>query len=277
MPDNKSRNVQVYFCVMALGLVTHVHPLAAQTAKTPSAANSTPTARATAPTPADTSKTSLAIDAMLHPASLSSRAESQLIISIASAEAFSGSLQLTVPPLVQSIQPIPISILTPGTLQLIVPLKLNAINQAVSGVIVVEASNKDGARVAGKSLTISVTPLIDFSSFVTWGAIGVALGFLAKYLIELMKWASSETPAQTATAGPGGSPKPSPDQLFFARKYYWLFDFMVTLILGVSALVLSAKGNLPPDLASSPWHAMVFGAALGLLSNSQLISRLPAK
>ncbi len=100
--------------------------------------------------------------------------------------------------------------------------------------------------------------------------VGVGLGYLVRLLILLLTEADKPVPL----AGLGGGAPPVA-WVKWVREHYYLVDGSVMLLLGYLVLVYMAKNNLAPDVAVSGPHCLVYGATLGLLTNTRLLTQLP--
>ena len=109
------------------------------------------------------------------------------------------------------------------------------------------------------------------------GILGIAIGYLARLVVDsLNNLPKPVLPAATAPPGGGGVPNLGRFTNFI-KNHYYLMDFFVTLVLGFLALVALVKDNHAPDSGLYWYSALGLGFGIGLLTNSDLITRLRTK
>jgi len=115
---------------------------------------------------------------------------------------------------------------------------------------------------------------ISLSWYFVFGAAGIAMGYAARLVIDSLN--SLPKPVISAAAvSPGGGTTPDLGRFTdFIKHHYYLMDFLVTLVLGFLALVALVKDNHAPDTGLYWYSASALGFGVGLLTNSDLITRL---
>jgi hypothetical protein len=101
------------------------------------------------------------------------------------------------------------------------------------------------------------------------GLLGVLIGYAIRLLVKVLGTipAPSPEPPEPA-AGEGPITR-------FVRGHYYFVDCSVTAILALLMMAALIKNGRPPESASQWYGALVAGAALGLLTNSELITKIP--
>jgi hypothetical protein len=109
------------------------------------------------------------------------------------------------------------------------------------------------------------------------GILGIAIGYSARLVVDSLNALPKPVLPAAAAAGVGGG---APDLGWvstFIKTHYYLMDFLVTLILGFLALVALVKDNHAPDSGLYWYSALGLGFGIGLLTNSDLVTRLRTK
>lgn len=140
-----------------------------------------------------------------------------------------------------------------------------------------QGSGKEPQQIASESLKLDYAPEISVSYFVWLGLFGVALGYCLRLLLKVLQSIPpDQVPAPAPVAGQQLPPPPGPVTLF-VKKYYYLTDFLVTLALGFLALVALTKAGHPPETGNLWYTALAAGVGIGLLTNSELLTRIGAR
>jgi hypothetical protein len=127
-------------------------------------------------------------------------------------------------------------------------------------------------------------PLLGVRRYLLVGLLGIILGYMARAATKLLssskppdhevarfKLQEQRTAALAANAPPAATPSAAHVAVF---RYWYALDFMVTVLLGGLVLVATMKDGLPP-ITASYWHAaLTAGFALGLLTNSELLTKV---
>ena len=103
------------------------------------------------------------------------------------------------------------------------------------------------------------------------------MAFSARLVVDSLNALPKPVLPAAAAAGVGGG---APDLGWvstFIKTHYYLMDFLVTLILGFLALVALVKDNHAPDSGLYWYSALGLGFGIGLLTNSDLVTRLRTK
>jgi len=143
---------------------------------------------------------------------------------------------------------------------------------------VIQAQGYVSSGPASKTVLVDQTLAFDYRtnqiSLGTYFALGV-LGILIGYWLRLLlKVLSAVSPPSPAPPGPAASAPGVGPITAFVQKHYYAVDLLVTLALGFFALVAFTQGNRPPQTASFWYSAMAVGLGLGLLTNSDLLTKL---
>lgn len=131
------------------------------------------------------------------------------------------------------------------------------------------APQADGARsrITSSSLAFDYAAEILVSHFLLLGGLGILIGYGLRLLLEILKSVPRPSPApaeETGTDGPITS---------FVKKYFFLVDLLVAFGLGFLALVALTKDGHPPQNGAYWYTALAVGVSLGLLTNSELLTR----
>jgi hypothetical protein len=197
-----------------------------------------------------------------------SRRPSQLIVTISTAAAIAPSqLTFRLPDGFRSIPPSPINLGQAGTI--FKAFDIEATGSPVGGekYVVAELSSDSAAVLTSQRFTFYYSPQITFDQYVVLSMIGAALGYLIRSLVEIRRGIQ-----------PPGMPAQFPARFTgtwstFVGRHYRLVDGVVTLTLSLLAIVACGGFSAAPEFASSSAAALGFGIALGLLTNSGLITR----
>lgn len=141
----------------------------------------------------------------------------------------------------------------------------------ITGAIMTSALLKN-EQVASDILEFEYQPGLRVCIYLLVGLTGVAIGYAVRMLVLALKAVQPQVEAQTLAAeeSPKGLRK-------FVLEHYWTVDFAVTLVLGFLALVALMKDGRPPATATYWHHAAMLGVGLGLLTNSDLLTRVQPK
>jgi hypothetical protein len=124
-------------------------------------------------------------------------------------------------------------------------------------------------------ITIMLRPQLAMGCYLLIGGLGILLGYLLRQIIR----STGQVRTPFLSQPPAEVPR-LPQQgwltTMIQRKpsTYFVVDGSVTLFLGLGAMLALVKGDLLPDAGTS-WHGtLLLGAGLGLLTNSDLLTRL---
>jgi hypothetical protein len=141
---------------------------------------------------------------------------------------------------------------------------------------IVSVSNKSG-KLASVSSGVDYGSGLSLWNYFVLGVMGIALGYAARLVVDSLNALPKPVLPAMAVGAPGGG---APDLGWFSkfiRAHYYLMDFLVTLVLGFLALVALVKDNHAPDSGLYWYSAVGLGFGIGLLTNSDLITRLRTK
>jgi hypothetical protein len=110
---------------------------------------------------------------------------------------------------------------------------------------------------------------LPISEYIWVGLLGVAIGYFVRLMVKTLGSVPAPKPAP-------GDPVPEDGPLTrFTRSHYYVVDGGVTLVLSLIVMLALIKNGRPPDSAAQWYGALIGGAALGLLTNSELITKIP--
>jgi len=137
-------------------------------------------------------------------------------------------------------------------------------------------SDKNG-QLAAVTCALKYGPGLSLWNYFVIGVLGIAIGYSARLVVDSLNALPKPVlPAAVAAGGGGGAPDLGWVSTFI-KTHYYLMDFLVTLILGFLALVALVKDNHAPDSGLYWYSALGLGFGIGLLTNSDLITRLRTK
>ena len=125
-----------------------------------------------------------------------------------------------------------------------------------------------GTILANDILEFQFKSEISLSLYFILGCLGIALGYAIRLLVQVLKKVPAPSPAPKAG---GGSAGPITE---FVQSHYYVVDFGVTLVLGFLVLVALLSDGSPPETGRMWPGALASGVGLGLLANSELITRI---
>lgn len=133
-----------------------------------------------------------------------------------------------------------------------------------------------GTTVASDSVTLKYSRRVRFSSYLIWGLVGVALGYVLRLLTKVLASIPMPSPAPPdPNAGQNNPIVAATGEITkFVQKHYYLVEFTVTCVLGFLALLALAKSGMAPDGAAYWNGALLLGVSLGFLTNTDLILRI---
>lgn len=107
------------------------------------------------------------------------------------------------------------------------------------------------------------------------GLLGIAVGYLARLVVDSLNALPKPMLPLAAAVLPGGTPAPNLGRFtIFIRDHYYFMDFAVTFVLGFLALAALVKDNHAPDTGMYWYSSLGLGFGIGLLTNSDLVTRL---
>jgi hypothetical protein len=135
----------------------------------------------------------------------------------------------------------------------------------------VSGAGAGSAAVADATVSFAYISRIPIWSYLLLGAIGIVIGYVLRLLIGTLK--TVPAPPLAPQAEGGGGPAVGPITTFVQQHYYFV-DCAVTLTVGLLSLTLLLKNNHVPDTGLYWYSTLGSGVALGLLTNSELLSKL---
>jgi len=113
---------------------------------------------------------------------------------------------------------------------------------------------------------------ISVCAYLSWGILGIVLGYLIRLIIKAQQSVPAPAPAPPGPAIPA-PPAPGPITRF-VTKYYYPVDGALTVLIGFLALLVLLKDHHAPDNVLYWYSALGSGVALGALTNSELITKV---
>jgi hypothetical protein len=227
----------------------------------------TPLANAEQPT--------VVVKATLEPVELTNNQPSQLIVQLqASQQSGTLRLEVTPPPGFQIRQPAGVKIASFQGSYTASPFFLEPSNtkaEVGSHSLLVRVFAGEGtANVTTIDTNIAFTYVsrISIPTYFLLGGLGIFFGYLIRLLVKVLQ------------AVPAPAPEPDPGQRAvglitgFVQRHYYFVDCSVTLSIGLISLSLLLKDNHVPDSGMYWYSALGAGFALGLLTNSELLSKV---
>ncbi len=144
--------------------------------------------------------------------------------------------------------------------------------RVLADVYAADSAGRPPLALAHEPIPIAVVPQIALASYLWLGLVGILIGYLIRLVIKVLGAVPAPLPAPPET----NDPTTGPITRFVTRHYYFT-DFTVTCVMGVLLMLLLLKDAHLPDNAGSWYGAMILGFSLGLLTNSDLVTkfRLP--
>jgi hypothetical protein len=160
--------------------------------------------------------------------------------------------------------------------------------------VMVEVTGKDGAGrnvlLAQDAVAVTLAPTVPVERYLLLGIVGILFGFGVRLVMKArdsIPVAQQPLPAPPAfPAAPAAQAAPvndgttlGPIGTWLASKpaHFYSVDCLVTLVLGFGALLALLSAGHVPDTAAQWYGALLLGFALGLLTNSELVTRLPTR
>lgn len=110
------------------------------------------------------------------------------------------------------------------------------------------------------------------------GVLGIGVGYFARLVVDSLNALPKPVLPVAAAAAPNAPQAPDLGWFtVFIRGHYYFMDFAVTLVLGFLALTALVKDNHAPDSGMYWYSALSLGFGIGLLTNSDLVTRLRTK
>jgi hypothetical protein len=133
--------------------------------------------------------------------------------------------------------------------------------------LVLQLLSAGGASVLeSEEVKLAYAPVQPAWEFVLTGLLGIVIGWLVRLVLQVQKTITPPAPEPA---------KDGPVTVFVKSYYYWV-DLAVTAVIGVVVLATMLKDGMPPDAGALIYQSFAIGFGLGLLTNSDLITRTKA-
>lgn len=142
-----------------------------------------------------------------------------------------------------------------------------SIGQRTLMVRVLSGDDKASTALAETSVPFAYKSRISIPFYLFAGGLGILMGYGLRLLIKVLQAVPTPSPAPV----PGPAPGPI---TAFVQKNYYLVDCGVTMAVGLLSLTILLKDNHVPESGLYWYSALGAGVALGLLTNSELLSKL---
>jgi hypothetical protein len=127
-------------------------------------------------------------------------------------------------------------------------------------------------QLAAERLTFEFEQGISLTCYFILGLAGIACGYLTRLIVDSLN--SLPKPPTTAARDADTKKHYLGWLADLIEEHYLFADFLVTVILGFAVLATLVKEDHPPDTGSYWYSALLLGFGMGLLTNSDLITRL---
>ena len=133
--------------------------------------------------------------------------------------------------------------------------------------LVAELTSLDGTRpfYVQQSMAVLYRDWITVPCYLAVALLGVVLGYVIRFFVNILKSLPAPSPEPAAGEGP---------ITIWVKAHYYQVDFLVTLAIAFVILVGLIKESRPPDTGATWYAALALGTALGVLTNSELLTRL---
>jgi len=221
-----------------------------------------------------TASPNVSITLQLVPKDVVNRQPSQLLMTFDSdAEVQNASLRITTPPcFAASGFPSTLPVFSKRLVQTatITPTGCDSGARELSIIAEVSQPGPPVRILSSQILAFTYATRITLWLYLLIGAFGVAIGYLLRLLVKVL---AATTPPELAAGAQNNLAKTGQIGTF-VKDHYYLTDFSVTLVLGILALLYLSHSTLPPDTASQWPGALTLGVSLGVLTNSELFTKL---
>ncbi|HYC58657.1 MAG TPA: hypothetical protein VEK79_03745 [Thermoanaerobaculia bacterium] len=137
-----------------------------------------------------------------------------------------------------------------------------------------------GDPISTTYFSFTYVPLVTLRLYFLLGVLGIAIGYFVRAAKKLLdstqpaphRVALAQAQAIRAAGADNVVPPSTPQTLFW--KYWYLLDFGVTVILGIVVLITLMQNGLPPTTAGYPVNAFAIGFGIGLLTNTEIITKV---
>lgn len=133
------------------------------------------------------------------------------------------------------------------------------------------SQNGPGESLAGATYRFVYRQGIPLSSYFMWGILGIVIGYFLRLFLKVLSEVTPEAPAPVANQSAGKVGWITR----LVKRHYYLVDCAVTAAIGFLVLVALVQDGQPPQNATYWYTALAMGVGLGLLTNSELLTKIP--
>ena len=210
------------------------------------------------------------------PANLANQQPGELIMTIESdAQLSNVSLAITVPPCISSNPPsvtLPVFSRKVVRTAVIIGHECESSGQKMPIIVELKQGGASPQVLASQTLTFTYAKELTLLVYLILGCVGVIVGYWLRLLVKTLAVVSAT--AEDSKKLSAAEVRPPEELKKFVFRYPVLTDFLVTLLLGILAMLYLAHSGKPPDAAIQWPGAVTLGASLGVLTNSELFTRL---
>jgi len=217
------------------------------------------------------------LKARLEPGNVVNTEPSQLIVELQPASPISGLHLEIVPPVGFQVKPSALidlpMIQGHYTMSSAFIIRSDTHAEIGAHTVYVRAVNGPGpgaTMIADGSVSFDYVSRISIWVYFLLGGVGILIGYCLRIFVKVLQSVPEPSP-QPPGAGGGQAPGPITR---FVQKHYYFVDCGVTLVVGLISLSLLVKNNHVPDSGLYWYSTLGSGVALGLLTNSELLSKL---
>jgi hypothetical protein len=211
------------------------------------------------------------------PPDLTNQQPSELIMTVESDTPMKdASLVITAPPCVSSNSSSLTTLVFSHKLirtAVITGKKCEANGEKMPIIVELRETGSSSQVLASQSLTFKYTTELTLVTYLLLGCVGIATGYWLRLLVNVLVTAR---PRGAVGGGRAEVAEVEPPEGLkkFVKNHLLLTDFLVTLLLGILAMLYLSHSGKPPDAAAQWPGALTLGASLGVLTNSELFTGL---
>jgi len=208
------------------------------------------------------------------PSALTNQQPSELIMTVESdTQVKDASLVITAPPCVSSnSSSLTLPVFSHKLIRtaVITGEKCEASGQKMPIIVELRESGASPQVLASQSFTFTYATELALATYLLLGCVGITIGYWLRLLVNTL----ATTKPTAAGAVQAADVEPPEGLKNFVKRHLLLTDFLVTLLLGILALLYLSHSGRPPDAAAQWPGALTLGGSLGVLTNSELFTRL---